>query len=100
MPAGPGNVGKLYAVAMAPAGEPVAAGGWTKTDDQQPYLFNRDGQLVQRIGGLPDVVLHLAFSPDGRRLAAGLDDANGIRLYDRDQGWAEAARDTAYGGAV
>ena len=39
---------------------------------------------------------HLTFSPDGRRLAATLA-AGGIRLYDRDQGWGEAARDEDYG---
>jgi hypothetical protein len=54
MPAGPGDVGKVYAVAVAPAVDLVAAG-----------LFG----------------------------------ANGIRLYDRDDGWAEAARDTD-GGAT
>jgi len=81
LPAGPGNVGKVYAVAMAPAGDLIAAGGWTRVfGNQQIYLFTRDGRLVKRVDGLPEVVQHLAFSPDGRWLAVGLGGANGIRV--------------------
>jgi len=101
VPAGPGNVGKLYAVAMAPSGDMVAAGGWTRWNEAHPlehiYLFARDGRLVKRISGLPAPVNHLAFSPDGRWLAAGLCCTLGIRLYDREAAWAEVARDTDYG---
>ncbi|WP_295430746.1 caspase family protein [uncultured Thiodictyon sp.] len=104
MPAGPGDVGKIDAVAMAPAGDLVAAGGWARWTEGDPqeqiYLLDRDGRLVQRIGGLPNTVLHLAFSPDGRWLAAGLGGREGIRIYDRESGWTETARDTDYGGAV
>ena len=40
---------------------------------EQIYLFDRDtGDIIQRIEGLPNVVNHLTFSPDGRRLAATL----------------------------
>jgi WD40 repeat protein len=45
--------------------------------------------------GLPEVVLHLAFSPDGRLLAAALGGANGVRLYET-HGFAEVARDDEY----
>lgn len=104
LPAGPGNVGKVYAVAMSPDGARMAVGGWTRwtTQDKQEQisLFTRDGTLVKRIEGLPEVVQHLTFSRDGRYLAAGLGGKHGIRLYDRQADWREVAQDGQYGAAV
>ena len=101
LPAGPGNVGMVYAVAISPDGALVAASGWT-TPASQPqavYLFDRaTGALVRRIDGLPDVVCHLAFSPDGARLAAVLFGGEGLRVYAKQTGWAEEGRDEDYGG--
>ena len=95
-----GNEGKLYAVAMSPDGSTVAAGGWTGYDWDQEcsiYLFDRvSGRLTKRISELPNVVNHLAFSPDGRLLAASLWGKNGIRLFDAASG-AEVGRDAEYG---
>ncbi len=102
LPAGPGNVGKANAVAISPDGAVIAVGGWTrwtKADPQeQIYLFDRaTGALLQRIDGLPNVVLHLAFARDGRRLVATLGDG-GVRLYGRSLDWVEIARDEDYRG--
>ena len=75
----------------------VAAGGWTESDENNViYLFERaSGKLVKRIDGLSDVVHTLAYSRDGRYLAAGLGDG-GLRVFDRDQSWLEVSRDMAY----
>jgi hypothetical protein len=45
MPAGPGNIGKIYAVAMSSDGDVVAAGGWTAwTTDRQEEFIGQDDQ--------------------------------------------------------
>ena len=100
LPAGPGNVGKVYAVAISPDSALVAAGGYTGANVQSMavYLFDRDtGALVHRIRGLPNVVYHLVFSPDGTQLAVVLG-RGGLRVYTKQSGWAEKARDEDYHG--
>src|SRR6185369_9872407 len=84
--------------AISPDGALVAAGGWTSATgtDESVYLFDRaSGRLLRRVGGLPNVVNHLAFSPDGTRLAATLG-AEGVRLIDPAAGRVVAA-DEGYG---
>ncbi|MFZ4439758.1 MAG: hypothetical protein ACOYOS_15125, partial [Syntrophales bacterium] len=90
-PIGEGNEGKLYSVALSPDGSTIACGGWTQFNSGQSnvgsdgftiYLFNRaSGNLTARITGLPNVINHLVFSPDGRYLAATMGVNTGIRLY-------------------
>src|SRR5215510_63713 len=78
-----GDEGKLYAVALSPDGAVVAVGGWAHVI----YLFNREsGLLLRSLPGLPKGVSRLAFSPDGRWLAAGLGGANGVRIFDATRG--------------
>ncbi|MGL6111058.1 MAG: caspase family protein [Rubrivivax sp.] len=86
-PIGPGDEGKVYAVAISPDAAVIAAGGWTGFSwnrQHQVYLFDRvSGRMLQRLGGLPAVVNQLAFSPDGRWLAAALRHGGGLRVWDR-----------------
>lgn len=97
-PLGTGSEGKLYAAAISPDGKTIATGGWTGVEWDKTvsiYLFDRaSGRLVRRLAGLPNVVLHLAFSPDNTLLAATLYEG-GIRIYRVADG-VETARDTSY----
>lgn len=99
-PIGAGNEGKFYAVAISPDGEMVAVAGWTGWDwfgKVFIYLFDRaSGELIRRVGGLPNVVNDLAWSLDGRHLAAVLGAGNGLRVFDTSD-WSEVARDSDYG---
>lgn len=101
VPVGPDDEGKLYAVAISPDGATVAVGGWTTPNglSTSVFFFERaSGRLLGRIRGLPNVVNHLAWSPDGQRLAIALGGANGIRVHATTPPFAELGRDEDYGG--
>jgi WD40 repeat protein len=100
---GDGAEGKIYAVAMSPDGQFVVAGGftgyaWEKANSL--YVFEAGtGRLVHRVGGLPEIVNRLGWSPDGRLLAAALGGANGIRVFQTGD-WHEVGRDPDYADAA
>jgi WD40 repeat protein len=98
LPIGHGNVGKAYAVAISPDSATIAVGGWTGSDSKYSiFLFDRSsGALKQRLSGLPDVVFHLTYSPDGARLAACLGAGQGIRVYDASNGYRLLPSHTKY----
>jgi len=98
-PLGDGDEGKLYAVAISPDGELIAVAGLTSENglNTNIYLFQRSsGELQARIRDLPSVTAHLAFSPNGSKLAVALGLGEGIRLFSS-QNWQEIARDSNYG---
>src|SRR5205823_5334578 len=71
---------------------------WEKANSL--YVFETaSGRLVRRVGGLPQVINRLAWSPDGQHVAVGLAGANGIRLLAADDGH-EVGRDADYQGPV
>lgn len=99
-PIGEGHEGELSAVAFSPDGETIAAAGYTGWEWDQRcsiYLFQRaSGRMLKRLSGLPNVINHLAWSPDGRSLAATLGAKNGVRLY-RTRDFTALRGDSDYG---
>ena len=99
-PAGAGNEGEVFAVAISPDGRTIAAAGWSGYEWDKAhsiYVFDREsGVLQRRLAKLPNTIAHLAFSPDGRFLAAAFAGANGIRLYNTAD-YSPAGTDGAYG---
>ncbi|MGO9547618.1 MAG: caspase family protein [Rhodomicrobium sp.] len=103
VPIGEGFEGRVNAVALSPDGKWVAAGGWDvgyfgdRRGFSGIYIFEAaTGRLVNRLGHLGSAILHLTFSPDGRRLAATTG-GDGMRLWETGS-WRPIAKDKNYGG--
>ena len=98
-PIGGGNEGRIYSVAISPDGKTVACGGWIGYEWEKSYsiyLFDREsGRVFKRIRELPNRIVHLAYSKDGRFLAATLRGSNGLTVY-RTTDYALAAEDRDY----
>ena len=100
LPEGPGYIGRVYAVAINPQGDLVAAGGWTsgQGETESIFLFHPNTLTISAripVGDPIDVVNKLAFSKDGRYLAAAIG-TQGLRIYDKEKQWGEVWRDDDY----
>ncbi len=99
-PIGEANGGKGRTVAVSPNGRYVATAGWdVRQETQGSFIYVFDalrGDVVARLGGFIDVIIGLAFSDDGRWLAASGVNRDGVRVYDTSQ-WQMVMRDTSYG---
>lgn len=96
-PLGAGREGELYSCALSPDGTIVAVGGYTTAGEPSAniYLFDRaSGRMLHRLSGLPDLIAHLTFSPDGKYLAVSLT-TGGLRVYQTGS-WQQIGADADY----
>jgi WD40 repeat protein len=102
-PIGPGDEGKVNAVALAPDGSWCAAGGWFSTTRTE-YVFIFDtasGAIRNRLGPLPKAVHEIEVSRDGSTLAAGLGSTGGLYIWQQTgSAWKPAFTDTEYADSV
>lgn len=79
---GTGPEGKLYAMAVSPDGKLLASGGWltgSRAESDGVRIFDvASGRQLKLLLGHTNVVLGLAFSPDGKRLVSTSGDGIGI----------------------
>lgn len=103
LPSEAGHEGIPFGLAVSPDGKTVAVGGWTGWNWHKKasiYFFNTDsGQMIKRLGDLPALVGTLSYSADGRYLAVGLHDGEGLRVYDTHT-WQVRWQDAEYGERV
>ncbi len=102
IPVADGAEGEINAVAVAPDGKHVLAGGatgFTFGPGFALYLFDTAKQtMIGRLAGLPAAIMDLAYAPSGKTFAVGFARTSGIRFYDL--GGKLLAQDNNYGDRV
>ena len=103
LPIGEGDAGKVFATALSPDGRWLAAGGWDAASDttgkHSLTIVDLTNGAFRRFGAFENVIEHIAFSADGRRIAIGLGGNNGVRVLDSATG-EELPADRDYGDSV
>lgn len=101
VPIASGAEGKLYALAMSQDGSVLAASGATGVAWDAAvslYIFDvKAARLRGRLAKQPNIINGLAYSPDGRYLAAVLGGKVGLRVWET-ANYKLAFTDTQYGG--
>jgi WD40 repeat protein/uncharacterized protein (DUF2164 family) len=86
IPIGDGQEGLIYASAISPDGSKVAIAGntgWSWYGETSIYIYDTESaEMIERIGGLANLILDLEFSTDGKYIAASLAGPNGVFVYD------------------
>jgi len=102
IPIASGAEGELNAVALAPDGKHLLAGGatgFTFGPGFAVYLFDTAKQaMIGRLAGLPAAIMDIVYAPGGGAFVVGFAKQSGIRLYDT--GGKLVAEDAAYGDRV
>lgn len=86
VPLAEGAEGALYAAALSPDGRTLLAGGFTGYAWDHAfalYVFDVETQRLRgRLPNLPAPINHIAYAPDGARIAVALGGTAGIRVID------------------
>jgi len=90
--------GTLYSTGISPDSQWITVAGNTGStwkENHIIYLFERNsGQLVKRLASSLGTIHNLCFSPDGKLLAASLEE--GIQVWET-KNWKQIFSDTQYG---
>ena len=103
VPMGEGRTGEAYAIAVSPDASLVAVAGRMSSDAapraERVYVFDALTARIAAVLPVASQVNALAWSPDGRHLAAGTGRGVGLCVWSA-RNWTLAGQDPAYAGSI